>query len=269
MPRPIWEGHITFGLVSIPVKLFGAEDTEATLAFHQIDRRTMSPVHLKRVNDAGEEVPWEEIVKGYEHDTGSWVVLAKEDFERANVDATRTIEIVQTACADEIEPVYYAKPYYLAPSGKGGIKPYVLLRETLRAQKRAAIARIVIRTREHLALVYPAGDALVLDILRYPHELRGTDFLDLPEGGPDALGVTEKEVELAGQLVESLAAEWDPAAFRDTYRDDVLALIDEKLAAGEGYAPEPLPPRTEPTGEVVDMMALLKQSLDERAGQAG
>ena len=263
MPRPIWEGHITFGLVAIPVKLYGAEDSGATVSFHQIDRRTMGPVHLKRVNEQGEEVPWEEIVKGYELDDGSFVALAPEDFERANVEATRTIEIVQTANADEIDPVYFAKPYYLAPSGKGGEKPYALLRETLRRQGRAALARIVIRTREHLAAIYPDGDVLVLDLLRYAHELREPDALDLPASDLDALEVTDRELELADQLVEALAAEWRPSDYRDAYRDDILALIEEKRSAGETYAPEPVPPRAEPGAEVIDLMALLKRSLDD------
>ena len=266
MPRPIWEGHVTFGLVAIPVKLYAAVDHGATLSFHQIDRRSMAPVHQKRVDEAGEEVPWEEIVKGHELPDGSFVTLTPEDFERANVEATRTIEIVQTACADEIEPAFYDKPYHLAPAAKGGEKPYALLRETLRKQKRAAVARIVIRTREHLALIYPAGDALVLDVLRFAHELRDVAELDLPPADLDLLGVTDKEVELAGQLVEALAGDWVPADHKDSYRDDLLALIEEKRAAGQTWAPEPLPPRAEP-GEVVDLMSALKESLGRTARQ--
>lgn len=270
MPRSIWEGHITFGLVAIPVSVFPAEDSQARLAFRQVDKRSMSPVHLKRVDDQGQEVPWEEIVKGYEFDDGTFVTLGPEDFERANVEATRTIEILQTTCAEEIDPVYYSKPYYLAPSAKGGEKPYALLRETLRRQKRAAVARVVIRTREHLALVYPAGDVLVLDVLRFQHELRDVGALDLP-GDLEAIGITDKELELADRLVEELSAPWEPSVLRDSYRDDLLALIEEKRAAGDTYSPAPLPPRGEP-GQVVDLMAALKASLasgDERDAEAG
>jgi DNA end-binding protein Ku len=259
MPRAIWDGHVTFGLVSIPVKLYSAEDSQAKLSFRQVDSNSMSRVHQLRVNDAGEEVAWDDIVKGYETEDGTLVVLTPEDFERANVEATRTIEIVQTACIEEVDPAYFVKPYFLAPSGKGGEKPYALLRETLGRQKRAAVARIVMHTREHMALLYPRGEALVLEVLRFAHELRDPSHLDLP-GDAEDLGLTAKEIELAERLVEDLAADWNPSQYRDTYHEDVLALIEQKLHAGETYEPEPLPAR-DGSGEVVDLMAALKASL--------
>lgn len=267
MPKAIWQGHITFGLVAIPVSLVSAQDAEAALSFRQIDRRTSSPVHLKRVNDAGDEVPWEEIVKGYELENGDYVSLTPEDFERANVKATRTIEIFEAVCADEIDPAFFVKPYYLVPSADSASKPYALLREGLARQGRAAVARIVVRTREHVCVVYPKGQALVLVVLRYPYELRDTTGLDLP-GEIDEMGVTEKEMDLAEQLVSSLAADWDPSAFTDSYRNDLLALIAKKRKAGESYSPEPLPARDD-GAEVVDLMALLKDSLTQGKRSAG
>jgi DNA end-binding protein Ku len=267
MPRPIWDGHITFGLVTIPVRLFSAEDREAALHFHLLDGRDLSPIRQLRVNErTGEEVPWAEVVKGFEYESGSYVVLEPDDFARANVEATKSIEIVQVSCADEIDPAFFARPYYLEPA-KAGVKPYALLRETLRRQKKAAIAKMVLRTREHLALVYPRGDALALSMMRYAAELRDDSSLELPGTELGELGVAEKELELAGQLVDSLTEAWDPEAHTDTYRDDLKRLIDEKLEAGDTYEPEPLPTATEPTSEVVDIMDLLKKSVEE-AGSA-
>jgi DNA end-binding protein Ku len=267
MPRPIWDGHITFGLVTIPVKLFSAEDRETALHFHLLDGRDLSPIRQLRVNErTGEEVPWEEVVKGYEHESGRYVVLEPDDFKRANVEATKAIEIVQVSCADEIDPAFFARPYFLQPA-KAGAKPYALLRETLARQRKAAVAKIVLRTREHLALVYPRGDVLALSMMRYAAELRDASFLELPGVDLDELGITDKELDLAAQLVESLTEEWDPTPHTDTYRDDLKRLIDEKLEAGDTYEPAPLPPDTEPATEVVDIMDLLKKSVEE-AGSA-
>ena len=267
MPRPIWDGHITFGLVTIPVRLFSAEDREATLHFHLLDGRDLSPIRQLRVNErTGEQVAWEEVVKGYEYESGRYVVLEPDDFRRANVEATRAIEIVQVSCADEIDPAFFARPYYLEPA-KAGLKPYALLREILRRQRKAAIAKIVLRTREHLALVYPRGDALALSMMRYAAELRDASFLELPAADLSGLGISEKELDLAGQLVESLTEEWDPAPHTDTYRDDLKRLIDEKSEAGDTYEPAPLPDVSEPASQVVDIMDLLKRSVEE-AGSA-
>jgi DNA end-binding protein Ku len=264
MPRPIWEGHITFGLVAIPVKLYSAQEASERLSFHLVDGRNMQRVHQRRVNDDGEEVPWENVVKGYEFDDGTMVTLADEDFERANVEATRTIEIVETVCADCVPPAYFDKPYYLEPVGKGGRKPYALFRESLRRAERAAVGRIVIRTREHLALLYPYEDAIVCALMRFAYEVRDTGFLDVPGRDLDELGITDKEIGLAEQLVGSLESEWDPSQFADRYHEDLLELVRAKRDAGEAWEPEPLPARGE-GGEVVDLMEALKASLKAEA----
>jgi DNA end-binding protein Ku len=266
MPRAIWKGTISFGLVTIPVGLFSAV-APRELSFHLLDSRDLSPVRNKRVNEnTGEEVPWEAVVKGFALEDGRWVTMADEDFSAANVKATRTIDVLGAVCASDVAPEFLDTPYFLAPEPQGA-KAYALLREALRAAGRVAIGQIVIRSRQRLCAIVPQGDALVLEVLRYPYELRNSDGLDLPGADVAALGVTDAELALARQLVATIETDWDPNSYRDTYHDDLLALIQRK-AAGESVqiaAPEP-----EPLGEVVDIMELLKKSVeDARAAKSG
>jgi len=257
MPRSIWKGSISFGLVSIPVGLFPATSRNE-LSFHMLDSRNMQPVKNVRTNAAtGQPVEWEQIVKGYELPDGRWVTLTEEDFAAANVRATQTIDVLAAVCRDEIEPQYFDTPYYLAPE-KAGVKPYALLRDALVKAQRVAVVQVVIRTRQRLALIVPEGDVLLLAIVRWPYEIRSTEGLELP-GSVEDVGVTEAELQLAKQLVDTIAAKWDPSQYRDTYHDDLEALIERK-AAGEAIpAPEPV---AEPEGQVVDIMHLLKQSVE-------
>ncbi len=277
MPNAIWRGNISFGLVSIPVSLLAAE-TRNELSFHLLDGRDLSPIHNKRVNEStGEEVAWEDIVKGYEREKGSWVVLTDDDFRAANVEATQTIDVLGAVCASDIPLEYFERPYFLEPM-KAGRKAYALLRETLRRAERVAIGRVVVRTRQRLVAIVPHGDMLLLEMLRYPHELRDSAQLDLPPADVNKAGVTEAELRMAEQLVEAMQAEWTPEEYRDTYRDDILALIEKKAKAGPKAAPAAPPPEFEPSAEVVDIMSLLKKSLEKaetnvsdsgRSGRAG
>jgi DNA end-binding protein Ku len=266
MPRAIWKGTISFGLVTIPVGLFSAV-APRELAFHLLDSRDLSPVRNKRVNEStGEEVPWEAVVKGFQLEDGRWVTMADEDFAAANVKATRTIDVLGAVCADDVAPEFFDTPYFLAPEPQGA-KAYALLREALRAAGRVAIAQIVIRSRQRLCALVPEGDALVLEVMRYPYELRAAEGLDLPGADVHELGVTEAELALAGQLVATIETDWDPAAYRDSYHDDLLALIARK-AGGEVIEAVEAP--AEPLGEVVDIMELLKRSVeDARTTKAG
>ena len=267
MPHAIWRGSISFGLVSVPVSVYSAENRRE-LAFHLIDRRDSSPVHNLRVNaTTGEEVPWDEIVKGYEYEQGRWVTLTDDDFRAANVEATQTIDILGAVCREDVPIEYFDKPYYLEPA-KPGRKAYALLRETLSRAKRVAIAKVVIRTRQHLALLVPEGEALMLELVRFPYELRGTSALDLPSGDLAKLGVTDAELAMAEQLVKAMEAEWDPEsdAYRDTYHDDLLSLIKRKAEGAE--VPPPPKVAEEKPGEVVDIMSLLKASIEERRAGA-
>ncbi|HAL31024.1 MAG TPA: Ku protein [Coriobacteriia bacterium] len=265
MPQTIWEGTISFGLVTIPVRLVAAEDRGSEIAFHNIDSKTMSRVRQKRVSEAtGEEVPWEDVAKGYEYESGRYVVLEPAEIEAANPKATRTIDIVAVVCGDCIDPPYFTRPYYLVPQ-KAGRKAYALLREALRAKNQVAVAHVVLRTRQYLAALFPEGDALVLDLLRYADELRGTEDLDLPSADLEELGVTEKELQLADQLVSALEAEWEPGQYTDTYRNDLLDLIKKKVEAGGTMLASAEEAGEAPAGEVVDIMDLLRRSVESAA----
>ncbi|MCE5191823.1 MAG: Ku protein [Actinomycetia bacterium] len=268
MARSIWKGDISFGLVTIPVALFPAEERN-DLAFHLLDGRDMAPIRQERVNGAtGEEVPWEDVVKGYEYEPGRYVVVTDEDFRAADVEATRTVDVLAMVRAEEISMLYYDHPYYLAPSSKAARKPYAILRDTLAKTGYVGVASIVIRTRQHLAALLPADDALVLDVLRFPHEIRDAADLDLPGSDLAKLGVTDAEMDLASQLVEAMTGPWNPSAYHDTYREELLALIKRKVETGEVLAP-PEPEERPAAGEVVDIMSLLKRSLDERKAAGG
>ncbi len=258
MPRAIWKGTISFGLVTIPVGLFSAVARDE-LSFHLLDGRDFAPVRNKRVNETtGEEVPWEAIVKGFQLPDGRWVTVTDSDFAAANVKATRTIDVLGAVCAAQIDVDFFDTPYFLEPEPQG-VKPYALLREALRRAERVAVGQIVIRSRQRLCALVPEGDSLLLEVLRYPYELRESIGLELPGSDLAAAGVTDAEIALAEQLVATIETEWDPGSYRDTYHEDLLALIGRK-AEGEAI-PAPEPPA--PIAQVVDIMSLLKQSVED------
>src|SRR5262249_47171518 len=231
--RADWKGHIAFGLVEIPVTLRHAERRADELHFSLIDRRHRAPVGNLRVNKAtGEEVPWSEIVKGYEHAPDEYVLLDESELAGANVEATHTIEILDFVEAAAIDPAYYADPYLVLPARSKGNAAYVLLREALRRAGRVGVARVVLRTREHLAALTVRGPLLALDLLRWPPELMRPQDVDLPAGALSP-GAGARELELAERLVDSLSGDWKPERYKDRYRDDVLALIHRKLKSGE------------------------------------
>lgn len=270
MPRSIWKGSIAFGLVQIPVGLYTAEEPD-DLSFTLLDRRDFSPIGFERVNRrTGKKVEWEDVVKGYEVDKGEYVVLSKQDFEEANVEATQTIDIIHFADRKSIDPVYYDKPYYLAPD-KGGQKAYALLREVLEKSDRVGVAKVVIRTRQHLAALLPRNGVLTLITLRFAHELRDAKGLDVPEEGLKRIGVSKKELDMAETLVEGMVDEFQPKQYHDEYRDDLMALVDRRVKEGEvNTVPEAAPKKKRPQrAQVLDLMSLLKQSVEERSGRSG
>jgi DNA end-binding protein Ku len=264
MARAIWKGSISFGLVQIPVGLFSAASPDE-LSFRQLDKRNLSPIGYKKYNkNTGEDVEGEEIVKGYEYESGHYVVLSDEDLKRANPEKTQTVEITDFVDLDDIRAVYFDKPYYLAPTGKNK-KAYALLREALRRTGKVGIAKVVIRSREYLSAVVPDGDVLVLEILRYPHEIRSADDLEVPRGEPQELGVNERELAMAEQLVQGMTADWDPSKYTDTYRDDLMQLIQARIESGQTDAPDETPVEdavVSEKGDVIDIMALLKRSVE-------
>ncbi|HYC35464.1 MAG TPA: Ku protein [Usitatibacter sp.] len=267
MPRELWKGAIQFGLVHIPVSLFPAEERQE-LSFSMLDRRDLQPVGYKRYNKTtGEEVAYDQIVKGYEWEEGNYVLLEKEDFASANVEATQTVDIMGFVDRVSIAPFFYESPYYLAPA-KHGDKGYALLRETLVRTGRVGIATVVIRTRAHLAALYAVDQFLVLNTLRYATELRDPKELKVPED-LQAAKVTPREIEMAERLVEDMEIDFDPAQYHDTYRDDLLKLIEEKAKGKTRAAPKAKPRRE---ADVIDFASLLEKSLKggsrKRAGAA-
>lgn len=270
MPHAIWKGSISFGLVQIPVTLYTGEKRDE-LSFAMLDRRDMSPVGYKRVSkDTGREVPWEDIVKGYEYEEGRFVALGDEDLKSANPEATQTVEILDFVDGDKIPPIYYDRPYYLEPAGKGK-KGYALLRETLKRSGRVGIAKVVVHTRQYLSVLMPYGNVLVLNLLRFKDELKDPASLDIPGENLHGLGITEKEMQMAEKLVEGMVAAWDPAKYRDTYRDDLMSLIKKKVKAGEvreAAAPAAAAAAGKKGGaEIIDIMTLLKKSVEQKAGR--
>jgi DNA end-binding protein Ku len=256
MPRPIWKGAISFGLVTIPVNLYSAVERSETLSFHLLHKKENSRIENKRFcKEEGVEVPWSELVKGYEYAKGEYVVVTDEDFARARVPATQTFGVRAFVPASEVEDLYFDEPYYLAPNGRAAVKAYALMRDALRDTGRLGVGTIVIRMREHLAAIEPAGHALVLSTMRFAHEIRSQKDLDLPKVGE---GWTKKEMDLARQLIDTLASKWDPTQFRDTYTE-VLRQIIEAKAEGKQIA-LPAPARRP---KVASLMKALQESLKD------
>jgi DNA end-binding protein Ku len=260
MARGLWKGAISFGLVNVPVELHSAKKRSAELDMTMLDKRNLAPVGYKRVNkETGKEVPWGEVVKGYEYKDDKYVVLSDEDFRRANPEAAKTVDIQAFVTLEDIAPQYFETPYYLVP-GKRGEKAYALLRETLKKAGKAGIATVVIRTKQYLAALIAQDEILVLNTLRYHDELKKPSELELPEAR-----VTSKELDMAMRLVDDMADEWQPQKYKDTYRDDLLKRIEQKVKAGETEeitAPEK--ERKAEKAEVIDLMSLLKKSIEKK-----
>lgn len=264
MPRAIWSGSLGFGLVQIPVALHAAEESDE-LSLTLLDKRDFSPVGYERINKkTGKEVRWEDTVKGYESAPGKYVVLTEHDFAEANPKAAHQIDILDFVEVSEIDPHYIDKPYVVVPT-KFGKKPYALLREVLKRSGKAGIAKLVLRTRQHLCAVIPHGKALSLLVLRFADELRSTSDLELPEENLKKLGITSKELDMAEKLVSGMVDKWQPERYRDDYRKDLLSLIHARARAGEvnSVAKETAKPARPPkSAKVVDLVALLAKSVE-------
>jgi len=262
MARGLWKGAISFGLVNVPVELFSAQKRSAEIDLTMLDRRDLAPVGYKRVNKAtGKEVPWDDVVKGYEYEDDKYVVLSEEDFRRANPEAAKTVDIMAFVDVKDIAPLYFETPYYLAP-GKRGEKAYALLRDAMARAGKAGIASVVIRTKQYLAAVLPQGEALVMNTLRYHSELKSAGELDIPEKvkghKPSA-----KELDMALRLIDDMADQWKPERYHDTYHEDLMKRIEAKIKAGqtEEITEPEKEERPAKGAEVVDLMALLRKSV--------
>jgi DNA end-binding protein Ku len=260
----MWSGAISFGLVNVPVKLYSAVNRK-TVRFHQLNGKTGTRIAQRRVDPTtGEEVPYEDLVKGYELAPDRYVVIQGEELEALDPKKTRTIEIEEFVELSQVDPIFYDHPYYLAP-GPGGAKPYRLLLDAMRDTGKVAIAKVVIRSKEQLVAIRPVGDVLAMSTMVFADEVIDPSTIDdIPD--PDDVEVRDREIAIAKQLVESLASDFEPEKFRDTYRAEVLALIERK-AAGEEIAVQPA--RDEAEEPVPDLMAALKASLDAVRGTSG
>jgi DNA end-binding protein Ku len=262
MARGLWKGAISFGLVNVPVELYSAKKRATELDMTMLDKRDLAPVGYKRVNKStGKEVPWDDVVKGYEYKDDKYVVLSAEDFRRANPEAAKTVDIQAFVELSAIAPQFFDTPYYLKP-GKRGEKAYALLRETMKKAGKAGIATVVIRTKQYLAAVVPEDEVLVLNTLRFADELKDPAELEIPSAK-----VTSKELDMAMRLVEDMADQWKPRQYKDTFREDLMKRIQAKVKAGETEEiTEPEKERRpEKGGEVIDLMSLLKKSVEHKA----
>lgn len=261
--RPIWKGTISFGLVSIPITLYPATRQE-DLRFHFLRKGDLSPINNKRVAEAdGKEVPWENIVRGYRYEKGKFVVLSDDDFSRVDIEATQTVDIQEFVEVEEINPMFFSKPYYMEP-GKGGDKAYALLREVLGGTKKVGIAKVVIKTREHLAAVKAQGEALVLELMHFSEEIIDSGELHVP--GATKMG--KKETDMAKQLVESMSGKWEPEKYKDDYKEALMEVIEEKVAAGGKDVAKPKKTKGVKATNVIDLLSVLQQSIAKHGSQA-
>jgi DNA end-binding protein Ku len=270
-PRVLWKGAISFGLVHIPVALFSAT-TDHGIDFDWLDKRTMDPVGYKRINKkTGKEIARENIVKGIEYEDGEYVVLSDAEISAAYPKSTQTIEIETFVPADGIPFVYLERPYYVAPINRGA-KVYALLRETLHRSGRVGVARVVIQTKQHLAVLVPTGPGLVLNLLRWGADIRPWADLPLPSEDVKKAGLSERELKMASQLVDDMSADWDPDEFKDEFKDEILRLVDKKVKAGQTETVTQPEPEEGASGEgrgakIIDLTELLQRSLRKGGGK--
>ncbi|MGY4724406.1 non-homologous end joining protein Ku [Burkholderia pyrrocinia] len=266
MARMIWKGAISFGLVHVPVQLFPATRTVKP-SFRLLDKRSMDPVGYRQINKrTGKEVAREDIVRGYEYEKERYVVLTDDEIRAANPESTQTVDIVTFVDADAVSFLYLDTPYYLVPDRKGE-KVYALLRDALQDSGKIGIAHVVMHDRQHLGALIPVGPLLALDTLRWQEELRPLDELPVPVGDAKRAGVSARELAMAKKLIDDMSGTWTPDEYRDTFRDDILELVERKVRAGSVEEIEDRPAQTARTAtNVVDLTELLKRSLKGGGG---
>ena len=254
--RAIWKGNITFALVTIPISVFSATRS-SDVSFKYLHKQDLSRVSYKRFCEAEEkEVPWEEITRGYEYEKDRFVEITDEELKQVNVELTRTIQIIEFVDEKEIDALYFDKPYYLEPQ-KGGERAYALMREALARAGKVGVARVVLKSKEHLAAVKPVGKMITMQTMRFSHEIVDTSELNLP----DLKDVSKKEMSLANTLIEAMCDTFDLEKYKDEYRGQLLDIIQKKV---DGVAPVLAGTTRRTPGRVVDLMEVLKQSLEEK-----
>lgn len=265
MRSNIWKGTISFGLLNIPVTLQSAQE-DKELHFSLLDEKDLAHIKYQKINaKTGKEVPYKRIVKGFEYKSGQFVIMNDTDFERANVKASKTIDIEDFVLLEEIDTMLFEKPYYLAPQ-KGAEKGYFLLREALRDTQKVAVGKIVIRTKQHLAMIMPRGDYLILELLRFAHEVKEVDEVDYLQEVNKRITFNPRELKMAEDLIKGMTSKWKPEKYKDTYYDDIMKRIKAKVKQGKGqFIEEPEKPEmAEESSNVVDLLPLLRRSLESR-----
>ncbi len=265
MRSNIWKGTISFGLLNIPVTLQSAQE-DKELHFSLLDEKDLAHIKYQKINaKTGKEVPYKRIVKGFEYKSGQFVIMNDTDFERANVKASKTIDIEDFVLLEEIDTMLFEKPYYLAPQ-KGAEKGYFLLREALRDTQKVAVGKIVIRTKQHLAMIMPRGDYLILELLRFAHEVKEVDEVDYLHEVNKRITFNPRELKMAEDLIKGMTSKWRPEKYKDTYYDDIMKRVKAKVKQGKGqFIEEPEKPEmAEESSNVVDLLPLLRRSLESR-----
>ena len=261
MARAICKGSISFGLVNLPIALYPATRREE-LKFRLLRKSDLSPVNYKRVAEKdGREVSWDQIVKGYEYEKGKYVVLKDEDFQRVDLEATQTVDIKDFVDQEEIDPMFFYKPYYLEPQ-KGGDKAYALLRDSLKDTNKVGVAKVVIKTRQYLAGVKPEDGVLVLELMHFADELADAEKLHLPK----KMEVGKREMNMARSLIDSMTSKWEPKKYKDDYREALMEVIEEKVEAG-GKEIEEKPRKAPKPTKVIDLVSVLQKSLEQTGGK--
>jgi DNA end-binding protein Ku len=269
MPRSVWHGAISFGLIYVPVDMYSAAK-DGALSLHLLDSRDFAPVGYHRINKStGQEVDWAHIIKGYEYKKGEYVALSDADFKHANVKASETIDIDSFTAAEEIPAMYYDSPYYLAPA-KGGQKVYSLLRQALQKTKKVAVATFVMRGRQHLCVVAPQGDTLMLMTLRFAGEVLPPVSVKAAAASSQSAGITSAELAMAQKLVAGMSARFRPESFKDTYKADLMRRVQEKIKKKQTHslAADETEPQERPKAQVIDLMEALRNSIAKRGKSA-
>ncbi len=263
MAASIWKGSISFGLLNIPVSLQGAEE-DKSIHFSMLDKKDLSKIKYQKISaKTGKEVPFDRIVKGYQYNPGHFVVMNEADFKKANVKATQTLDIEDFVLLDEVDPMLFDRPYYLVPQ-KGGEKGYYLLRDALAKTQKVAIGKIVIRIKQHLGMVMAKGDYLILELLRFSHQIKTEKQVSFLKDSPK-VAYTAKELKMAEGLIAGMTSDWKPEQYKDTYYHDMMKLIQERVKKGQGHIlKESENIKITPTDNVVDLMPLLMKSLEAR-----
>lgn len=252
--RAIWTGGISFGLIYIPVNLYSATQT-VSLDLDMLSKKDLNPIRYARIDsETGKEVPWKDIVKGFEYSKGDYVVLTDEDFEKVDIHPSKSIEIDAFVDADEIDPMYFEKPYYLEPD-KGATKTYQLFVQALKKSNKVGVAEFVLRNREHLCILKPEGNMLMLNQMRYDSEIKSTSSLDIPK----LKDLSDKELKMATALIETMSEKFDPEDYKDDYINGLKKIIEAKKHNRKVKGPKKAPKATKTT----DLMKQLQESLDQ------